>query len=262
MISRLRYYLTLIPVSFRSIKNRAEMLALLFRRPSQTPVLLRFRDGTQFLVRTALDVWIILETYLGHTYEQNGFDIQKNWRILDIGAGLGDFAITAAKKCPEGMVCAYEPFEESFALMEQNISLNGLENIRPYPYAVHATAREMPFKTSSGVPVLHTTTVSGDPEEKHDSTVWATTLDEIFDGCEIETCDLIKMDCEGAEFDILLHASPRPFVRTKRITLEYHNGITQYSHLDLIALLKQNGFSVICQPSPVHNHTGLLFASK
>src|SRR5574342_630408 len=88
MFSRIRYYLSLVPVSLYSIKNRAAMLALLFGLPIVKPALLRFRDGTQFKVRTAMDAWVIIETYLGHTYEQNGFDIKEDWLVIDIGAVL------------------------------------------------------------------------------------------------------------------------------------------------------------------------------
>jgi FkbM family methyltransferase len=259
MISRLRYYLSLIPVSLWQIQNRAEMLALLFGRSSRTPILLRLRDGKQFRVRTAMDVWIIIETCLGHDYEQNGFDIRSDWRIIDIGAGLGEFAVMAAKKCPEGVVYAYEPFRESFALMQENIALNHLGNIRAFPYAVGGSPGEMHLKTASGVPVLYSTAMNDPREGKDDAVVQATTLDEIFAHCDIRTCDLLKMDCEGAEYDILFHAIAA-LQNTKRIALEYHNGITESTHLDLVRFLERSGFSVITKPSPVHSYTGLLFA--
>ena len=262
MFSKLRYYLTLIPISLYSIKNRALMLALLFRLPTLKPTLLRFRDGTQFRVRTAMDVWVIIETYLGHTYEQNSFDIQDNWVIIDIGAGLGEFSITAAKKCPNGIVYAYEPFRESFELMQENILLNNLVNTIVYPYAVGGIVGPMHLKTASGVPVLYSTVMNDNLVGRHDAIVQGTTLDEIFESFHIEKCDLIKIDCEGAEYDILFHTSSPTLQKLKRICLEYHNGITKFTHLDLVRFLENNGFSVISKPSPVHRHTGLIFAFK
>jgi len=262
MFSRLRYYLTLIPISFYSIKNRAMMLALLFRLPILKPILLRFRDGTQFRVRTAMDVWIIIETYLGHTYEQYNFDIQNDWLIIDIGAGLGEFSITAAKKCPNGVVYAYEPFRESFELMQENILLNHALNVTAYPCAVAGSLGPMQLKTGAGVPVLYSTAMDDGHTGKHDAIVQATTLDRIFETLHVEKCDLIKIDCEGAEYEILFYTSPSTLQRIERICLEYHNGITKYTHLDLVTFLESNDFSVIAKPSPVHSHTGLLFASK
>jgi FkbM family methyltransferase len=262
MFSRLRYYLTLIPIALYSIRNRAMMLALLFRLPILKPTLLRFRDGTQFRVRTAMDVWVIIETYLGHIYEQNSFDIQDNWVIIDIGAGLGEFSITAAKKCPNGIVYAYEPFRESFELMQENILLNNVVNTIAYPYAVGGSVGLMHLKTASGVPVLYSTAINDNHVGRYDTTVQGTTLDEIFGAFQIEKCDLIKIDCEGAEYDILFHTSSPTLQKIKRICLEYHNGVTKYTHLDLVCFLESNSFSVTLKPSPVHNHTGILFACK
>ncbi len=262
MFSRLRYYLTLIPVSLYSIKNRALMLALLFRLPILKPALLRFRDGTQFKVRTAMDVWVIIETYLGHMYEQHSFEIKEDWLVIDVGAGLGEFCISAAKKCPHGLVYAYEPFGESFELMQENISLNNVMNTAVFQYAVGRNVGPMHLKTASGVPVLYSTAMDDIHVGRHDEVVQGTTLDEIFGAFHIEKCDLLKIDCEGAEYDILFHTSSSTFHKIKRICLEYHNGITKFTHFDLVRFLESNGFSVVLKPSPVHHHTGLLFASK
>jgi FkbM family methyltransferase len=262
MISRLRYYLSLLPLALFQIQNPFSILALLFRRQFSKPAVLRLRDGAQFQVRTAMDVWIIIETYLARDYERHGFDLQSNWLVIDIGAGLGDFAITAAKKCRHGFVYAYEPFPESFELMQRNLSLNRVENVDAQPYAVGATPGEMHLRTASGVPVLYSTAADDDHVGKDDVSVRATTLDEIFETFKLKTCDLLKMDCEGAEYDILFHTRPSTLQKMKRICLEYHDGVTEYSHLDLIDFFEKNGFSVLRDPSPVHKHTGLLFVSK
>jgi FkbM family methyltransferase len=236
------------------------MLALLFKLPVSKPALLRLRDGTQFKVRTAMDVWIIIETYLGRDYEQYGFDIQRNWCVIDIGAGLGEFTIAAAKKCQEGIVYAYEPFPESFELLQQNLRLNRVDNVVAHSRAVGSSTEVMHLNTTSGVPVLYSTAMNNTQTSELDVLVETTTLDKIFETCGIEACDLLKMDCEGAEYDILFHTGVDTFQKMKRICLEYHNGITEYSHLDLIDFLKTYGFSVITNPNPVHKHTGLLFA--
>jgi FkbM family methyltransferase len=262
VLSRVRYYLTLIPVSLRTIKNRAAMLALLFGLPMLRPALLRFRDGTQFRVRTAMDVWIIIEIYVGRAYEQDLFEIQNDWLVIDIGAGLGEFSVTAAKKCPDGVVYAYEPFRESFELMRENILLNKAVNVIAYPCGVGGDVGPLRLNTASGVPVSYSTAVNDNDTGRHETIVRGTTLDEIFKALRIEKCDLIKLDCEGAEYDILFHASSPTFQKIKRISLEYHDGVTKFTHPDLVRFLESNGFSVILKPSPVHRHTGLLFASK
>ena len=51
----------------------------------------------------------------------------------------------------------------------------------------------------------------------------STTLEQIYSDGEIEQCDLLKIDCEGAEYEILFGASSELLDRTRRMALEYHN---------------------------------------
>ena len=260
MFSRLKYYLIHLLGAVRTIKNRTEMLALLFGLSAAKPVVLRFTDGTQFRVRTAMDVWIIIETYIGRTYEQDIFDIQSDWLIIDIGAGLGEFSITAAKKCPEGVVYAYEPFRESFELMQENILLNEVANVVSYPYGVGREVGPLRLNTASGNPPWYNTVMNDNSVGKDDTIVQGTTLDAIFEASHIEECNLLKIDCEGGEYDILFHANPFTLQKIKSICLEYHDGITEFAHPELVRFLERNGFSVIVKPNPVYRHIGLLFA--
>lgn len=262
MISRLKYYLAHLPGAVRTIENRAQMLALLFGLPVVKPVLLRLADGTQFKVRTAMDVWIVIETYIGHTYEQDVFEIESDWLIIDIGAGLGEFCITAAKKCSKGIVYAYEPFRESYDLMQENILLNKVANVVGYPYGVGGHVGPLRLNKASGNPVWYSTVMNDNVVGENDTIVQGTTLDEIFEASHIQKCDLLKIDCEGGEYDILFHASPLTLQKIERVCLEYHNGMTKFDHRDLVRFLECNGFSVVLKPSPVHGHTGLLFAVR
>ena len=54
------------------------------------------RRRSQFRVRGAMDVWSIKETFLDRFYEKYGFTIQPDWKIIDIGAGTGDYSLYAA----------------------------------------------------------------------------------------------------------------------------------------------------------------------
>lgn len=65
------------------------------------------------------------------------------------------------------------------------------------------------------------------------------TLKDIFNENHIEKCDILKMDCEGAEFEILYNASEDIFKKVKEIRLEYHN--KENNHIDsLIEFLKKD----------------------
>src|SRR5687768_15872368 len=78
------------------------------------------RSGLKFRVRGAMDIWSIKETFLDRFYEKYGFTIQPNWKIIDIGAGLGDYTLYAAVAQTTSQVFSFEPYPESFGLMQEN----------------------------------------------------------------------------------------------------------------------------------------------
>jgi FkbM family methyltransferase len=259
--SRVKYYAASVPTLVMGIRNWRTMLPILLGLRVKTLPLLHLRNGLVFRVRDAMDIWIIKETCLDGDYEPGGFTIQADWLVLDLGAGLGEFAVSAAKKCLNGKVYAFEPFPESFFLLKENISLNRLANIVACPYAVGAKVERMWLNTSSGVPVLFSS-VMDDGAGSNAISVQGINLDEIFKTFQLDQCDMLKIDCEGAEYDILFHADALTLVKINRICLEYHNGITRFEHTDLVRFLEHHGFSVALRPSPVYAHTGLLYASK
>ena len=70
----------------------------------------------------------------------------------------------------------------------------------------------------------------------------------------------MKMDCEGAEYETLFNANPATLAKIKHIMLEHHDGVTNYSHLDLVRFFEQNGFTAKRIPNPVHRDLGLVYA--
>lgn len=255
MISRLTYYLSSIPTLLLGIVNWwALPLLLLGKRPFR----LQLRSGLQFYVRTLMDVWIIKETCLDNDYERVGTPLQDGWHIIDIGAGLGDFTVYAAAKCPNSTVLAFEPFPESFALLQENLVLNGITHVRPFPAAVSAKTGELKLATT-GAAVQHTTSQTAVSQAA--LTVPAISLADIFRQNHLQQCDFLKMDCEGGEFDILLNTPDNTLRKIRRICLEYHDDRTPYQHTELVDRLQMLGFVVETAVNPAHTELGFIYAA-
>jgi hypothetical protein len=113
-MSRLFYYLSSIPTLLLGFRDWPVLLAAFLRLPVRKPfkVTLR-RSGLSFMARSAMDVWIIKESCLDRNYEAASVPVRDGWTIVDIGAGLGDFSVHAARLNPSGAVYAFEPFPES-----------------------------------------------------------------------------------------------------------------------------------------------------
>jgi FkbM family methyltransferase len=255
---RLGYYLRSIPRLLTGIRNWPLVVAAFLGLPMSKPFTIQLRQsGLQFRVRNAMDVWIVKEICLDREYERIGTPLQPDWKILDIGAGLGDFSLDVARNCPACVVHAYEPSPESFELLQQNLRLNAITNVTAIPEALNSTGEAVALDVSRAAAVQHS--IVG-VNKNGAMLVPATTLDTVLDRLG-EPCDLLKMDCEGAEYEILLTASDNVIGRIRRIVMEYHDNCTDHAHHELVDHLQAKGFRVACYPSPVQHDLGLLYAT-
>jgi len=219
------------------------------------------RDGTRYALHSLLDAWIIKETNLDRNYEKYGAKIEDGWNVVDIGAALGDFTIFAARCTPHGRVFAYEPAPGSVALLERNLALNRVSNVQVFPYAVSAYAGTLTLDVSGNEAVQYRT--AGDASTNGPRvTVQSVPLADALAMLPRGVCDFLKIDCEGAEYDILLNLDDTVMWKIKRICLEYHLFVTQYSQLDLMDFFEKRGWYVRLYPSKVRENLGFLYAER
>jgi FkbM family methyltransferase len=155
--------------------------------------------------------------------------------IVDIGANIGVFSLYAAYS-DAARILAYEPNSESFQSLKNNVESNGLETvIQPHHLAVGAVSgRQVRFpKTSSP----YNAVLRDNTSETYDL-VETVDLRRILQ--DVPHVDLLKMDCEGAEGEILNAADPELFSRIDAIRMEYHLSLRD----EIIALLRKYGFRV------------------
>lgn len=240
------------------------LLAKIFLNPAypgiQT-VRLRGRD-LQFRVRGAMDVWSIKETFLDHFYEKYGFTIQPNWKIIDIGAGIGDYTLYTAIAQPNSRVFSFEPYPESFVLMQENLRLNSITNVQVFDEAIGAASGELVLDLTGGEPLQFQSHLKKSVNVKKSLSISSLSLVDALTKLGLESCDLLKLDCEGAEYAILF-GTPQPVLQhIRRIVMEYHDNLTEYNHSDLTRFLIEQGFQVETFPNPVHSHLGYLRAIR
>ncbi len=258
LLRRLSYYARSIPVALSGFANPLAIAIAVFRGK---PFIARLRTGDRFAARTAMDAWVIKETCLDRDYERAGFAIRDGWTVVDIGAGLGDFAISVARRFPNGRVLAFEPFGESYALLQRNIALNGVTNVVAHRIAIGGVSGVARLSLGTGVAVQHSTA-------RADQSGAGEIVGEIPLGTALESagaahCDFLKLDCEGAEYAILRQAAADGTLkRVSRISMEYHDGVTDSSGASLADFLRGHGFAVVREPNPAHARIGFLRAAS
>jgi FkbM family methyltransferase len=262
MLSALGYYLLSIPTLLAGVRNWDGILRLLLRTNRSSPVVIRLRSGCRFEVRTLMDLWIIKETCLDRDYEKTLPAVPEDGTVVDIGAGLGDFAIHMAWKHPQRKIIAFEPFAESFQMLEENLRLNGIGNVRCYSFAIGAQSGPMLLQTAAAEPVQHSTASAGKAQTRGALQVSGLSLDDAFRAAQVDRCHLLKVDCEGGEYDLFFSASKETLSRIDCISMEYHDCVTWHSHADLEDFFRQRGFSIRLRRNPVHSRLGLLTAVR
>lgn len=136
--------------------------------------------------------------------------------VVDIGAHIGGTAILAASL--GAIVYAYEPEQENFNLLLENIKLNNFEDkIRCFKKGVGIPGfRKLHLNPkNSGMGTFEK--ISGETQE-----VEIIGIGEVFK--DIDHCDLLKIDCEGAEYEFLKNL---PYQKIDNISLELHSGPQQ-----------------------------------
>jgi FkbM family methyltransferase len=256
---KLLYYLASLRTLIGRVRNWPVLFWELMGLPLGRPYLMRLRDGATFLVRNFMDAWIVKEVYLDRDYERYGVALQPGWMVVDIGACLGGFAVFAARRAPGVRVHAFEPAPGSYRLLRQNLELNHVTNVTPHRLAVAAASGPLTLYTFANHAEQNSVNPMRSSGEPTAVTVEGLTLADMFERLEIACCDFLKIDCEGAEFEILFNAPRELFSRIRHICMEYHDGVTSFSHADLLRFFADLGLQARRFPSPVLPNEGFIY---
>ena len=177
------------------------------------PATLVLRDGRRYRVRPGTpDLAVINEAAFLDPYLSNGFvSLQRGSVVVDIGANVGDFAIQAARLCPDGRVIAVEPVRSAGEMIAAHAHLNGVSNVKWICAAIAGENRPTRARTARN-PYAR----SGEHQDCP-----TLTLAGLLAGEGLERVDLLKLDCEGAEWDIL-PASEAVLPNIRQLCMEFH----------------------------------------
>lgn len=186
---------------------------------------------------------LIHEEYLG-----DGYEIQPTDTVIDIGGNIGTFSLSASRYASEGRVFAFEPAPENYELFQTNLELNHRRNVIVENVAVSNTCGEATFFLCPDQPGNHSLVEERAVGEVQQEVIRCVTLQSIFDDHQIDRCHFLKLDCEGAEYDILYSLPLDYFERIDRIVMEYHgerNGEGRIAAADeLVQFLQSVGYQI------------------
>jgi FkbM family methyltransferase len=176
--------------------------------------------------------------------------------IIDIGANAGFFTMLAASKYPNATIFAYEPMRDNYNQLKRNIRLNENTDIKCFQKAVYGYSGEVLINFNTSDTFTTSATVIQHSPVQNDTAgirVPCISMFDIFAGNNLSYCDLLKLDCEGAEYEILYNCSDKCLARIKQIALEVHKGSKPDQNIVALReyLLKHN-FKVHQIPKKIH----------
>jgi FkbM family methyltransferase len=175
--------------------------------------------------------------------------------VLDLGAHIGLFSIYASVlNGGKASLFVFEPDEINFAAMKEHLKLNGVKNIQCKNVAVAAESGERELFLSAD---SHNHSLIGEGVGKK---IRTTTLPDIIRKFRLEKIDLVKMDIEGAEFEVLESMEESDFAKIANFYVEYHEYANDKRGSDLMRLLAMNNYRVERRVSNYDNKMGYLVA--
>jgi FkbM family methyltransferase len=246
-----------IPLTYKYIvyfKNWFLLFADWTGKLKNDSFLLEARDGAKFIIRSGtMDRVVLQNIVIKNNYlleEEKHFRYYKN--VIDIGGHIGSFDIHISKLSPSALIFSFEPEPFNFQQLIKNIKINNLEDrIIPHQLAVANTGGKIKLyldKETFG----HSTSIS---VSNRSIEINCITLKAIIEKYSIDYCDLLKMNAEGAEYDILLNLDKEILKRIKSIRAHCHT-IDDSKNVNILeTYLSKNGF--ICKKK-----TEFLYASN
>ena len=147
--------------------------------------------------------------------------------IIDCGASIGMSVVYFKCLYPFSQIHCFEPYSAAFRLLEKNVAENKLKDVFCYNKALSLNDDTLSLSVPGLRPfvnarVTHSKT-TGNMEQ-----VQATSLAGFLSG--FKKIDLLKMDVEGAEFEIVEDLFRQAVIKSGKINLfiiEYHHSIHQ-----------------------------------
>ena len=161
---------------------------------------------------------VLFENFLGGAYDV----VDVNGRVVvDVGAGIGDTAVLFALR-GAAKVIAIEPYPSLYGKALTNIKINGLEDRVVLLNAAISSTDGFTYAPTQEVrdyrlfkPVAHKSSGS--------VRIRTITLETLVREYEISN-GVLKMDCEGCEYEVINSVEPETLRAFEQIIIEYHNG--------------------------------------
>lgn len=242
---------------------------------------IKLSDGTPIYCLKAAEAVVLDDHVKG--YLNHGIALKEGDVVVDVGANIGVFGLRASQWFNSIQIHSFEPVPQIFEVLEKNARYSNNDGFRAYQMGLGATENTMTITYFPNSPALSTTNpqmweedpdafkkaVKGSIRNAPDSMWYAklvpnfmipTIAKRLMRGRKEVTCkigtlsgmieseglqhiNLLKLDCEGHEWEVLKGIKPNDWPKIEAVVMEIHDVDGRASKTE--ELLRSKGFSRI-----------------
>lgn len=205
---------------------------------------------------SAADYFVIKEVFVEKAYA-DFFPFYQNAVVLDIGAHKGYFILWAIKNLElDSRICGIEASSSNYKQLRKNLESNKCDNVSTIHAAVCSSERGETCKLSLVRDINNSICTPG---TGFFESVPAMSLEKALSRFNVDRVDFLKMDVEGAEYEILSSSSKETLQRISVISLEFHDlKKPEHTANALRKRLGDSGFEIVkaAHGPSIHNSNG------
>jgi FkbM family methyltransferase len=142
-------------------------------------------------------------------------------QVIDIGGHVGTFACRITQLHPKASVFSCEPSAATADYLRRNTEQNGVgDRVTVFQRAVAATTGRAVFHDNGGGSGLNGLAAAGHASGPV-TEVETMAFDDLVAAAPAPV-DVVKIDCEGGEYDLVLGSSPASWESVQRVVIEFH----------------------------------------
>jgi FkbM family methyltransferase len=220
-------------------------------------VIFETKNGIKIMLRTnSTDLMALTHVWLIGEYSKQDFQIKKTDVVIDVGAHIGLFSLYASQNCTKGKIFAFEPIKENYEILESNKKLNDFSNIQSENCAISNVTSKITLYQSNDESGHSKFIQTNNPVE-----VASKSLNDFFKENRLESVNLLKLDCEGSEYEIIDSLEDKYFEMTEKMIIEYHLADSNPELLEKLKnKLKYHSYKISIEP--LFKDIGFLYAKK
>lgn len=261
MAGKLAYKLQRYRSIFRELKNWPAYMAFKLGIHHGKDFVFQFRDGHNYCVPKKMigpfRECFFDDQYLLHFDRKN---FPKSPVILDIGANVGYAALYFFRSFPQAIVHSFEPMPYLQTVLKKHLLQHPKNNWHFHEYGLWKEDGDLDIFTTSTDDFTSVSGIMHFDDAHHKVSIAVRSLASFLQEQKINHIDLLKMDCEGAEYEILFQLPEVFFDGIEKMAMETHD-TKQHKTQDMVNFLNSKGYQVKFVTRP-ETQTGHIWAWK